>query len=176
MKKPAILLIVLVAMLSSYAQSPLKGSNTIIYMVRHAEKEAGADPELTAQGKQRAGDLYKLMRDVKLARIYTTPYRRTSMTADSLRLNGAIDTVYYDADTTGHGLVRAIVQNNDLGKEILVIGHSNTLLRMARAFGVEGLPSDIPDEEFDNIYTISFKEAKPLFSARKYGAPSANKK
>lgn len=172
MKNLIVLLLVLAIMPASKAQIILAGSNTTLYLVRHGEKDPGPDPALSEAGKRRAGDLYRLMRDKKIARIYITPYRRTAMTADSLRIMGHVDTVYYAADATGLGLLKAIGENNDLGKAVLVIGHSNTLLRMATAFGVEGLASDIPDEEFDNFYTISFEGSKPVFLSEKYGTPS----
>ena len=49
------------------------------------------------------------------------------MTSDSIRIQLAIDTVHYLADTTGNDLLEKIKVHNDVGKTILVIGHSNTI-------------------------------------------------
>ena len=50
------------AQLSVNAQSLRLTGKTIIYQVSHAEKKEGNDPELTLAGKQRAGDLMRLLK------------------------------------------------------------------------------------------------------------------
>src|SRR4051812_36057260 len=92
------------------------------------------------------------------------------MTADSMRLQLGIDTVHYAADTTGEDLIAKIKANHEVGKTILVIGHSNTILRLITALGVKDHPNrDIPDDEFDNLYHIAYINGKAHFSQLKYG-------
>ncbi len=117
-------------------------ANTNIYLVRHAEKENGNDPLLTEAGRKRAGDLARALKDRNIQRVYVTKYRRTQMTADSMRLLLGIDTVHYLADTTGEDLFNKVKKNNDLGKAILVIGHSNTIPKIIRSIGSPGLPRE----------------------------------
>lgn len=148
-------------------------SKTIIYLVRHAEKENGKDPVLTTAGKQRAGDLLQTLRDKHIARIYVSQYLRTQMTADSLRIQLGIDTIHYTADTAGENLFKKITLHSDWGKTILVIGHSNTVLRIIAHLGVINADApDIPDNEFDNLFLVKYKKDKASLTKTKYGTPS----
>lgn len=169
--KPLVLLAILAgAAFTASAQVAVTDTSTRIYIVRHAEKEQGKDPVLTPAGLRRAGDLARVMQDKRIQRIYVTQYLRTQMTADSVRILLGVDTVHYLADTTGEDLIRQIGLHNDWGKPILVVGHSNTILRIARRFGVklEG-SADVPDYEFDNLLYLRFKNGKPIFVNWKYG-------
>lgn len=173
MKFTLTFLVVFLLANTALAQVPLTDSGTKIYLVRHAEKDTGNNPVLTIAGCERAGDLVRLMKDRQIQRIYVTPYRRSQMTADSLRIQLGIDTVQYKADTTGAGLIKRILENNDAGKSILVIGHSNTILRIARGLGVENIdPLDIPDHENDNVLLVKYKNGKAELVKWKYGALS----
>lgn len=173
MKKILLLVVLFSAKNALMAQEKTFPDNTNIYLVRHAEKEAGRDPQLTEAGKKRAGDLLHILKDKKIKRIYVTNYRRSWMTADSLRIQLGIDTIGYTADTTGMGLLTRIKENNDYGNTILVIGHTNTVPRLIRALGFEEFPEqDLPDEEFDNLYLIQYKKNKVYLEHKKYGTAS----
>ena len=146
---------------------------TKIFIVRHAEKEAGKDPLLTAAGNARAGDLMRALQNEGIQKIYVSQYRRTQNTGDSLRLQLKIDTVHYAADTVCDNLINAIMEHSDFGKTILIIGHSNTLPQIIRKLGVTDYPyGDLPDNEFDNLFVISYKKDKPKLKVMKYGAKS----
>src|SRR5690349_9064107 len=121
MKKLLLLIILFSAKNPVMSQEKTFPENTNIYLVRHGEKEAGRDPQLNEAGKKRAGDLLRVLQDKKISRIYVTNYRRSWMTADSLRIQLGTDTVGYIADTTGVGLLTKIKENNDFGKTILVV-------------------------------------------------------
>ena len=149
-------------------------AKTKIYLVRHAEKESGNDPVLTENGKKRAGDLMRKLKDKNVQRIYVTQYKRTQMTGDSLRIQLGIDTVHYKADTTGEDIYNKIIAKADGGKTILIIGHSNTILRIIKKFGIVNFKqTDIPDAEFDNLYLVTYKRKKAVIKAMKYGVASA---
>lgn len=152
------------------AQSLRLTGKTTIYLVRHAEKEKGNDPGLTTTGKQRAGDLMRLLKNSHLQRIYVTQFRRTQMTADSLRIQLGIDTVHYLADTTSNDLLEKIKEHHDFGKTILIIGHSNTVPVIIKRSGVLKRPADIPDNEFDNLFIVKKVNGKAMLTIKKYGA------
>src|SRR5437868_5882954 len=122
MKRSLLFLISICIAVATNAQLPYTNSDTRIYLVRHAEKETGRDPGLTTKGRQRAGDLMRELKNKDIQHIYVTEFRRTQMTADSMRIQLGIDTVHYTADTTGDDLVRKIIQHGDTKKSILVIG------------------------------------------------------
>jgi broad specificity phosphatase PhoE len=158
----------------SLAQLPAGlSAKTKIYVVRHAEKDTGNNPQLTAAGRKRAGDLLHTLQQKNIQRIYTTPYRRTMQTGDSLRLQQNIDTIIYKADTTGQGVYDKLLASGDGGKTVLIIGHSNTVPRIIRKLGAVDFPvADIPDMEFDNLYLITYKKRKVKVKQLKYGERS----
>ena len=150
-----------------------KSAATKIFIVRHAEKETGNDPLLTADGNKRAGDLMRALQNKGIQKIYVSQYRRTQNTADSLRINYGIDTVRYMADTLCDNLVNTIMAHNDFGKVILIVAHSNTIPQIIRKFGVTKYPyGDIPDNEFDELFLITYKKGKAKLKTTKYGAHS----
>ena len=143
---------------------------TRVFIVRHAEKETGKDPVLTAAGYKRAGDLVRALQNEGIQKIYVSQYRRTQMTADSMRIQLGIDTVHYAADTICDNLVNAIMEHRDFGKTILVIAHSNTIPYIIRKLGVTDFPrADLPDGEFDNIFLVTYKNQKARVKQTKYG-------
>ncbi len=146
---------------------------TKIFIVRHAEKEPGKDPLLTAAGNARAGDLMRALQNEGIQKIYVSQYKRTQNTGDSLRLQLKIDTVHYTADTLCDNLISAIMEHSDFGKSILIIGHSNTLPQIIRKLGVTDYPyGDIPDNEYDHLFMIMYKKEKAKLKVMKYGAKS----
>ncbi len=156
---------------SAHAQADYR--NTTIYIVRHAEKDTGNNPVLTEGGMQRAGDLMRYLMKVKLHHIYTTPFRRTEMTADSIRIRKGADTMYYAAKPSPENLFMMLRENNDLGKKVLFVGHSNTVPLLIKNFGAIDFPqADLPDDAFDHIYIVHFKKGKPTVESKKYGKPS----
>ncbi len=147
---------------------------TTIYLVRHAEKQTGNDPALTAAGNMRAGALLQVLKRKKIQHIYVTQFKRTQMTGDSLRLQLGIDTIHYKADTTGEDVYSKILAGSAAAKNILIIGHSNTIPRIIKKLGVvDFTPDNIPDAEFDNLYVVTYRKRKAVVKRMKYGAASA---
>jgi phosphohistidine phosphatase SixA len=151
-----------------------KSAATKIFIVRHAEKGTGNDPLLTPAGNKRAGDLMRALQNAGIQRIYVSQYRRTQNTGDSLRIQLKIDTVIYLADTICNNLINTIMAHSDFGKTILIIAHSNTIPQIIRKFGVNNYPyGDIPDNDFDNLFLITYKAGKAKLKITKFGAKSA---
>ena len=95
------------------------------------------------------------------------------MTGDSLRIQLGIDTVHYAADTVCDDLINTILQHRDFGKTILIIAHSNTVPKIIRKLGVlDYAQVDLPDNEFDNLFLITYKNEKAKVKKIKYGALS----
>ncbi len=144
-----------------------------LFIVRHAEKDTGANPVLSLAGQKRAGDLYRELKNKKIDLILVSQYRRTGMTADSLRLYNRIETLQYKADATGESLFQVIAANGAEAKNILIVGHSNTLPVIIKKAGVKDYPqTDIPDHEYDNLFIVEQGKEGPVVVAKKYGAKS----
>lgn len=166
---PFIILVCFAGSSTAQPETPV----TKIYIVRHAEKETGKDPVLTAAGNTRAGDLMRALKNESIQKIYVSRTQRSQMTGDSMRIQLGIDTVHYTADTLCDNLVAAIMEHRDFGKTILIIGHSNTIPKIIRKLGVlDYSQADLPDNEFDNLFLVTYKKEKAILKKTKYGARS----
>jgi phosphohistidine phosphatase SixA len=144
-----------------------------IYIVRHGEKSSGNDPVLSEAGLKRAGDLYRFLKDVNIDKIYSTPYKRTMMTGDSLRIYNKIDTLLYKADVSGDGFIETVKRNFKKADNILVIGHSNTIAALLRKIGAaDNSFKDLEDNEYNNIYIVHIDDSKITLEKKKYGSPN----
>jgi len=105
---------------------PMAMGISTYYFVRHAEKDRSnpenSDPELSQDGLGRAMHWDEILKDVELDAIYSTDYQRTSMTAAPISVNRNIDVQYYDPSIVNIEEFK----NENLNKNVLVVGHSNT--------------------------------------------------
>ena len=120
----------------------------VLVLVRHAEKvDSSKDAALSAAGQARAKALAVRLRDAGLAAIFTSEFQRTKATgqplAEALKL---APRVHPAKDTAG--LVALL--RKEPGRA-LVVGHSNTLPEIARAYGVE---LAMADDEYDALYLL----------------------
>ena len=153
-----------------FAQETRSAKNVTYYIVRHAEKAPGNNPPLSKIGQERAGDLYRKLKNKKIDLIFVSEYPRTGMTADSLRIYQHIDSVHYKADVTGTDLFEKIKERRGKAKNILIVGHSNTLPGIIRKAGASSfILKDIPDEEYNNLYIIKSKKGKIKLIRKVYG-------
>ncbi len=143
------------------------------YLVRHAEKDTGKNPVLTIAGYLRAGNLYRELKNKKIGKIYVSQYRRSQLTADSLKIYKKTDTVHYKADDKGDDLLNKLLIQKGKQKNVLIIGHSNTIPVILKRLGVTGLDiSEIPDDEYDNLFVVTVKNKKVSLKWLKYGKAS----
>jgi broad specificity phosphatase PhoE len=120
-----------------------------IYLVRHGEKLAGQDPELTAQGQGRARNIAAILRRAGITAIFSTPTVRAQQTAAPLAQQTGLTVQLYDP-LAPLALVEKV---RSLSGAVVVVGHSNTLPELVRLFG--GAPgADIADDEFDRLYQL----------------------
>lgn len=107
-------------------EAPQEMGTSTFYFIRHAEKDRSdpenSDPELSQDGLGRAMHWDVILEDVALDAIYSTDYRRTSMTAAPTSVNRNIDVQYYDPRILD---IQEFKRDN-LNKNVLVVGHSNT--------------------------------------------------
>jgi broad specificity phosphatase PhoE len=151
------------------AQPGADGPVTTVILVRHAEKATtpGEDPPLTAAGEQRAQTLARMLANVPVTAIYTTPWARTRATAAPL---AKIANVQPQEVPTGQAypaeIVRRILEQR--GGTFVVVGHSNTTRNVLRAFGIADA-KEIADSEYDNLYILTIAPAaQPRVLSLKY--------
>ena len=135
-----------------------------VYIVRHAEKLAGDDPQLSPAGVARARALADALGSAGITRIFSTDTRRTRATAAPLARALGITPQIYSSDAQDLLAANIIAS----GETVLIVGHSNTIREMAAAFGVDaGEPVD-EATEYDRMYVITVGDA-PRVETRRYG-------
>jgi len=168
MKK--ILLILFVALLvqqSAIAQKAVK-----IWIVRHAEKLAvdpqDKDPELSELGQERSQALLKELRGKNIDSIFVTDFKRTKLTGFPLADKIGIALKTYDP-----AQIKQLAKEwslNARGKNLLIVGHSNTVLEVIEAFGGKRPMPALTDDDYDYIFEVTVKGDKTEVSVGNYGA------
>jgi phosphohistidine phosphatase SixA len=158
--------------------STLGACKSTIYIVRHAEKstEPKNNPHLNAQGEQRAIALKALLQTKKIQQIFSTNTNRTKETGMPISSFTNVPIQLYNNDTTANFYKHIFLSK----KNTLVVGHSNTVLKMLDSLRLSGNVKSISDNEYDNLFIVKVKKycasCKNKFKARliesKYGAPS----
>ena len=96
------------------------------FFIRHAEKDRNnpedVDPELNQRGLGRAMHWAEILTDVPLDAIYSTDYDRTNMTAAPAAVKQDITVQYYKPGEVDIAQFKV----DNAGKNVLVVGHSNT--------------------------------------------------
>ena len=152
------------------------------YIVRHAEKATGIDPQtmkpltdppLTFEGQERALKLKEMLSGKNIRYFYSTNTLRTISTARPLKelfLNTPIQLYSSKPDSIDAfiQLLKTIRKGN-----VLVVGHSNTVDDIANKLsGNKVVPGDLKDNEYDNLFVVKRKGKEFVFKAEKYGTPS----
>lgn len=142
---------------------------TRIFLVRHAEKEAGADPELTPAGEARAQALADRLSSEGVTEIWSTATRRTEQTARPLAEALGLPVATYDSSD----LSAFAAQLTASPGVKLVVGHSNTTGELAAQIGADPGPPIDEAAEFDRMYIITRDDRLEVRSRiARYGAPS----
>ncbi len=161
-----IILVLLVGQQTVQAQKTLK-----IYVVRHAEKLTDdpkeKDPDLSADGSERAQALMKELKGEKIDSIYSTNYKRTKFTG--FPLADAIGITIKTYDPAQIKDLAKELKTYAQGKNILIIGHSNTILGVIEAFGGVKPVKDLTDDDYDYLFTLSIKGDKVDVKTSRYG-------
>jgi phosphohistidine phosphatase SixA len=141
-----------------------------LYLVRHGEKEAGDDPDLSPAGKARAEALARRLDGADLTEIWSTQTKRTQQTAAPVVRQTGLPVQPYDAST----LPAFASWLLDTPGVKLVVGHSNTTDALAALLGADPGPPIDDKTEFDRLYVIYIdKNGIVRSSIGRYGAPSA---
>ena len=130
--------------------------DTVIYTIRHAEKEdEGTDPDLTEAGQVRAVALAELLHEVPLASVYATEYQRTQQTVQPTADDHGLVTV---TDIDPERELAEHILDADAGLTVLACGHSNTVPDFLRALGMEE-PPDIESDVFGELWIVTVTAA-----------------
>ena len=155
MKKGFLILFFTLFAAFSYAQEV-----TTYYFIRHAEKQrtdkADKDPHLTFDGYKRADNWKKVFEYVPLNAVYSTDYNRTKETAKPTADSKNLPILVYDPSN----MYTESFQFNTKGKNVLIVGHSNTTPAFVnKVLGVNKY-KQIEDDNNSNLYIVTVTDGK----------------
>lgn len=173
MRRLAVLLALLLA-LPSLALAGIGPPDTVVVIVRHAEKAADdpKDPTLSEAGQARAEALAVALKGLPLQHAISTQYKRTRDTAAPAAKAAGIDVHVKPVDASNSATyardLAAHIRQDHAGQNLLIVGHSNTVPELVEAFtGVT--PAPMADTEFDRIYVVTLPADGPArFVVLKY--------
>lgn len=145
----------ILCLLGIIAISFVSCSTTNIYIVRHGERANDTDTtSLSAAGHERAKALATRLANTPIDSIFVTPYTRTAQTAAVVAAQLHLPLTKYPAAPVATIANRLATLQ---GKNALVVGHSNTVLEIARALGTTPSMTKIDHLDYDNLLFIQFK-------------------
>jgi len=157
MKKPCFAILLLVFTLSLSAQ---KNEKSTYFLIRHAEKDrsdsTNKNPDLSEKGKERAIKWSEIFNKFNIEAVYSTNYARTTQTAKPTADSKNMSIKHYHPFKIDIVAFRKETQ----GKNVLIIGHSNTTASFAnKLLGSEIYP-EIKDDNNANLYIITIDEKR----------------
>lgn len=125
------------------------------YFIRHAEKDLSnpdnVDPVLTQKGLGRAMHWAEILKEVDLDAIYSTDFERTEMTAAPTSVKQDINLKYYDPKALN--MQEFLTENK--GKNVLVVGHSNTTPAFVNALLGEERFGELDEYAYGNLFVVT---------------------
>jgi len=133
----------------------LESSAVTIYLMRHAEKSSGNDPELTEIGKQRAQQLATLLKKTNITHIFSTQYNRTIQTAQPLASLLNLEIEFYNP----RELKKFAQKLKGMNGNILVIGHSNTTPELTQLLSKQQI-KPLTEKDYGDLYQVILLDDK----------------
>lgn len=130
---------------------PAPSDHRVVYIVRHAEKQDGQDPQLSEAGLARAQQLAQTLAHEQLAAIFVTDTNRSRQTAAPTAAAQGIEPTQYPASDAQ--ALRVMLDALPANASALVVAHSNTVSSIIEALGGEPM-GDLPDDEHARFYAV----------------------
>lgn len=134
-----------------------------IILLRHAEKDVSSgadkvDPQLTAEGGQRAERLVETIKKYKPEQIFSTNYKRTRSTvmplADKIDPKYRIQIQIYNFDRLEEFADKLLKSK---ARTIVVVGHNTTTPELANLLTKQDKYKALAETEYDKIWIIKVK-------------------
>jgi phosphohistidine phosphatase SixA len=131
---------------------PVEHKPLVVFLVRHAEKvDASKDPELSEDGKKRAGDLVNALRSADIEHVHSSDFARTRNTAAPIAEKIGVKVELYDPSK----LKEIAAQLKESGGRHLVVGHSNTTPELTKLLGGNAGAEIDEKGEYDRLYMVT---------------------
>ena len=126
------------------------------YVVRHAEKQGGDDPLLTAKGLRRAAHIAAMLKDVTLDQIYSTDTNRTIMTATPTAANKGIAIEMFSTDDLES--FAAMLKTKE--GIFLIVAHSGSAPETASYLSGIQIP-ELDETDYEKLFKVVITDGKP---------------
>jgi len=130
---------------------------TTYFLIRHAEKvrenPANKNPDLNERGFQRAENWKKVLQHVSFDAIFSTDFMRTLHTAEPIAKKFNLKPVLYNPSKVDFELF----QLENEGKNVLIVGHSNTIPQFVNGLIHQQKYQEMDDAEFSHLYIVTVK-------------------
>ncbi|HEY9168906.1 MAG TPA: phosphoglycerate mutase family protein [Lutibacter sp.] len=130
---------------------------TTYFLIRHAEKvrenSADENPDLNERGYLRAENWEKVLQHVPFDAIYSTDYKRTLNTAEPIVKKLNLAPIIYNPQKVDFDLF----QLENEGKNVLIVGHSNTIPQFVNGLIHQQKYLEMDDAEFSHLYIVTIK-------------------
>ncbi|HEV7380748.1 MAG TPA: histidine phosphatase family protein [Dyadobacter sp.] len=131
-----------------------------IFLMRHAEKAVDdtKDPALSEKGKQMASRLDSLLRETKIDAVFSTPYKRTKMTASAVAMRNAVPILDYDPSK-----VKLLLDQIDKKhlENVVVIGHGNTVPDFVNTLFPNAKMSLMEESDYGRLFVTHYYKNEP---------------
>lgn len=123
--KAVLVLSALLFVMQDFAEAFQTQPTTLIF-VRHAERaeDGTRNPPISEEGQKRALNLFYALSEFEIKAIYSTPYKRTQMTAKPTADSLGLEVQEYGFEGIRDFLANLITEYE--GGAVLIVGHSNT--------------------------------------------------
>ena len=148
----------------------ISDTTTTFIIVRHAEKETtSTDPNLNSDGVLRAEELKRILGNIPVSAVYSTPYNRTRQTGQPLATAKGVSMTEYATSKPYAELVDELLAAWR-GKVIVVVGHSNTVPDILKEISNNTFNITISDSQHDDLFIVSMPDhLTPTIQHLKYG-------
>lgn len=135
--------------------APTSSYHATYYLIRHAEKvrtdPKDQDPSLAIKGMNRAKAWDSYFTPIQIDAIYVTKYIRTKQTVSLIAQHKNIKPKLYDPNTI---YSEEFVKETN-GKNILIVGHSNTIPFLVNKLIAEEKFAEMDDSDNATLFKVS---------------------
>jgi hypothetical protein len=117
-------------------------------------------------GTQRAEKLKDELLQKNIGFIFSTQTIRTSTTAKPLSDAIGVPVQFYNHRDTLDKFIARVKENGK--KNVLIVGHSNTVDDLVNKLMNQQLLSDLPDTAYNNLFMVTLKGKKYKFTRKTY--------
>lgn len=165
MKHLKLVLLITILFITSCKQKektiePDKEPTSTFYFIRHAEKDRSdslnSNPHLTEKGLLRAEKWRTVFKNISFDAVYSTDYNRTRETALPTAIKNNLELNIYNP----RNINATEFLNTNKGKNVLIVGHSNTTPTFVNAILKNETYKNIDDANNGNLYTITINGDK----------------